>query len=366
MCLGEPDNESEDARWGTAAHWLAEQMLQTFRQRVDCDGVTAGMALIDSPAPNGVIVNNDMFDAALTYYNVIVKVVGTDVHRKAMLNVEKRVGAASLDPDAWGTSDAMFYDDTTNTLHVWDLKTGHRSVSAYENRQLVGYGQAACESIRGLEQVNPRLKLMIVQPRCYDGQGPVRSWTTTFTDLRALVNDLRYGIDCHHAGTAVVRAGDWCEYCPAIYKCPAVRDAAAHAADLSMAPVPHNPSDIALAYELEVLEAAESRLKDRKAALEAVMEARIREGAMIPGWRMTDRIGHNAWTQDPIEMGDLFGVDLRADEKPCTPAEAIRRLKKIGLDETVISAYYGKPKIGVKLVRDDISRAAQIFSSGEL
>ena len=367
MCLDEEDPDTEASMEGTAAHYVAETMLQQFKQRVDSNGIPAGEALIGQQAPNGIIIIEEMFDAALVYYLKVTEVVGTDVERKANLRIEKRVYAPSIDEEAWGTADAVFWWPNTNTLVIWDLKYGHKSVDAHENEQLVGYAQATAETFQ-IDTLNPRLCLNIVQPRCYDGKGALRQWNTCLDNIRAHVNHLRHAANLHREGKAMCRSGEWCYKCPARGKCTALTGASTVAVDYSAAPVKLNMSPVALGYELELVEKALDRLEQRHEAILAEAEKRVRGGELIPGRRMEDKLGNKKWNKevDPAMLGSLFGCDFMKPAPPKTPTQAITELRKKGLDESVISTYYHTPKAGVKLVADDGTRTKQLFSGEHL
>lgn len=368
LCFDEPDVETESAREGTAAHWVAEQMLQAYKQRTDSNGIPTGEALVGSQAPNGVIVTDEMFDAALTYYNKITKVVGTDVKRKSRLMLEQRVRAPGLDEEAWGTADAIFYDATTNTLYIWDFKYGHASVIAFENYQLLGYAEGAVHELQ-LASYCPRLDLNIVQPRCFDGAGPLRKWVVSYNDIRGYLNHMKHAIDTHKANNALVTSGSWCKDCKAGYKCPAIRQSTALAIDWSNLPIPQGMSNESLAYQLDVVEMAIKRLESRKVALDAEAERRVKEGQFVPGRRMEDTVSRDQWNKTPKEikiLGEMFHMDFLNEPKPKTPGQVKEMLRKKGIDASVISGYYSKSKTGIRMVPDDGSKARNIFSQEKI
>jgi len=365
MCKDEPDTSSEEAEEGNATHWVAQQMLETFK--LGADGHAIGQVLIGRQAPNGMIITDEMFDGALTYYNIITKTIG-DGDRQ-YLYIECRVKAGqTLDPEMWGTLDCMWFEAKGNNLYIWDFKFGHLRIAAYDNMQLVGYAIAAGETFK-YTKINPRLSLNIVQPRCYDGQGPLLNWSTTYDDLRAHVNIMKQSITDHRMNKGLVKSGAWCRECPARRKCPAILQAAAVSIDFSTTAIPVGMSNEALAYELEVIERAEARIKQRKAAIEAEAESRVRSGQLVPGRRMEDTIGHRKWSRSNAEiymLGETFGCNFHRSDEPITPAAADKLLKAKKVDATVINAYHSTSKTGVKLVADNGTRAAQIFSQEKI
>lgn len=364
LCADEPDTESDISREGSACHWLAEKMLNEYKQRIDSNGVPKGQSLIGQVADNGVVIDEDVFDAALVYYTEITSVVVD----KTKLHVESKVAAPSLDEEAFGTSDASYFDDQSNTLYVWDLKYGFKGVDAFENLQLTGYAQATCETL-GLTALSPRLSLSIVQPRCFDGKGACRTWDTNYKSLQSLVVLLRGGIVEHRSGVAEAHSGEWCLNCRGMYKCPANIAACAGAIDHSCEPTPVTMTNDSLSYELTVAMDALERLADRVAMLEVrAADVIIDKGEFLPGFRMENRMGRKKWdktNEEVIMLGELFGVDFSNPPTAVSPSKAMTELKKKGVDETVIKDYYSVPKIGLKLVKDDNSRSKQIFSNKE-
>jgi hypothetical protein len=364
MCANLPNVTSLEAEEGTAAHYVAQMMLETFK--LGGDGFPIGQSMIGRTSPNGVIITEEMFDGALTYYNVITAVVGANYSE---LMIEVRVSAHhTLDPQAFGTADAIYFERATNTLYIWDFKFGHYSVKAYGNLQLVAYAVAAGETFNFVK-IHPRLSLHIVQPRCYDGQGPVRTWTCTYDDLRADINFMEMAIVDHRMNKGLVKSGEWCRECPAAHKCPAIRQAVAVAIDYSTTPIPLNMSNEALAYEMDLIDIAEARIKQRKAAISTEAEARVRAGQLVPGRRMTETTGNRKWSipdSQVFELGLIHGLNFRTDPKPVTVAAAEALLKRKRIDGSVINQYYHKPKTGMKLIADDGSRAKQIFSQEKI
>lgn len=366
LCLNEPNPDSPSSMEGTAVHWVGEQLLLAFKD----DLVTPDpMTYVGQTAPNGVVVTEDMVDAATVYYKAVTSVVMSDIDRKKHLCIEMRVHAQSIDKEAWGTGDAIFYDKKTNTLHVWDLKYGHRSVDAYFNEQLVGYAQGYMESTNMTG--NARVSLNIVQPRCYDGKGAVRNWTTTqlHPEFKAIVAKMQDACATHNKGTAMLQSGAHCRDCLAMYKCPAILQAGSATIDYSCSPIPTEMTADAISYEATLITAAIARLTQRQTAINAVMEARIIAGEFVPGYIMEARYGRDKWDRSVKEMqmfAEMMGVNLTAPTTLITPGQAKTILKKKGIDGSVIEVYYSKPKSGMKLVPDDGYQSRNIFSGGKL
>jgi len=365
LCKDVDEPNSTESVEGTAAHHLLEQMLQGFRQRTDGDGILAGKEMVGTTAPNGFIVTSDMFDNVLVAYEDIVEIVGNDVKNKAMMKPELVVKCSHLHDQAWGTMDAGYYDPKSNTVYVWDLKYGHKVVEPEGNEQLVMYAEGLVEAL-GVGQLNPRVIMTILQPRLYDGTSPVKRWVVQYSDLQAHLNTLKHAIDVYVAGRSVCQSGSHCLHCPARTICQTHLRVAAGLVDLSEIPVTVELSDDNLANELTLVEEAIDRLKGRIDALESEAEARIKKGKIVPGWALRESYGHNAWKIDAEKVymiGDMIRVDFR-DTKPKSPLQVKKALKSKGIDESVISEYVYKPSRGLKLVKDDGSKAKAAFNNG--
>jgi hypothetical protein len=327
--------------------------------------LSLGQALVGVKADNGIIITDEMFDAALTYVNQVIKVVKDKKH----LHIEVRVDARmTIDPEAWGTADAIYYDVATNTLHIWDFKFGHASVKAIENYQLIGYAQAACETFN-YTKLNPRLVLCIVQPRCYDGLGPVRTWETCFDNLRGYINQMRHQITKYRMRETTLDTGEHCRDCQARYLCPASQQAAANGIDYSTKTIAQEMTPEALAYEKTLVDIAHDRLKQRKIAIDAEVENRIRKGEFIPGFVMEEKLGSKAWKIPVSEVkliGEIFAIDVIKSETCLTPTQTIASMKAKGMDPSVLSMYYNTPTAGMRLVSNDGTKAKNIFSQEKI
>jgi len=361
LSQGIGDEDTDASRDGTAAHWVGEQMLESFR------GSTKRSAdFVGQPAPNGVIVTEEMYEAAYLYVHDILTVCNeTGLLRE--LHVEERLTMPEIHEQCWGTPDCWTFDVQTMTMYVWDFKFGHSSVIAYENWQMICYALGALRKVTNNQPLGEHgitVVMRIVQPRCYDSLGPVREWKVAATALRGYVNQLSVAALKVFDPAVQCTTGNHCKNCDGAVHCPAIRNATAAIVDHSGNAIPEMPDDNALAYELSVLADAQLLLKQRKQALEVEAEHRLRNGGKLPGWHMEQGYGHNKWLYPDAEvlaMGQLMGVDLLADPVPLAPAKACAKLKKNNVDASVISSYYAKPTTSMKLKADDGETARIAF-----
>lgn len=133
--------------------------------------------------------------------------------------------------DCWGTVDCVMVCYATREVWIIDLKTGHQRVSAEANPQLLIYAIGVLRQINASADTQPwKIHLQIVQPR--DEEEPIKSWTTDSDYIDGFVGRVRSAVRAAgpvgpvdepsaHLGSMPV-PGDWCEYCPAASRCPAL------------------------------------------------------------------------------------------------------------------------------------------------
>lgn len=362
MAAGIEEEETADAREGTAVHHVAATMLS--RMVDDRHPATAG-EYVDTHAPNGVVISEEMADAAYLYYREIMDIAGKGHLNE--LHVERKVLCQTIHEYCWGTPDATLWLQDALTLHVWDFKYGHRRVRAFENWQCMTYAVGKLDEITNGQALAPspiKVIVHIVQPRCFDGLGSVDTWEIKAEELRAYMNIMSAACNEAISATPRVIAGEHCRDCPARTRCPSSLKMSTVLADYASLASPVNLSTEAMAYELRVLKHAADLLDHRISALETELTGKAKGGESIPGWRLENTFGRAQWTvppKDVFSIGDLMGVNLRQEEKPITPNQAKTALKKANVDPSVITGYYQSLPSGAKLVEDDGTRARLIF-----
>lgn len=342
-----PDlGDGEEAREGTAAHWVA----------LDCMGKPPALAVL---APNGYPVDRAMLEGA--------QMLGEDIaatraaNPAGTLHIEQRVKAhKSIHPDNDGTPDS--YLIAPRKLFVWDYKYGHKYVPVTRNWQTANYIAAIAEThnIPVGDLLKWTVSVTIVQPRCYHADGPVREWRPTGRELVDMINSLRTAAYAATAPDAPCRTGEHCYKCSAAFDCEAHLRSGQTAVEMVGTQQPLNMSPAALALWKTQVDAAMARLKSVSDATDERILGQLRAGQRVPGFG----IGHTSplerW-KDPTAaaaMGDLFGVDLRKPNPSLiTPKAAV----KLGIDRDVITQYAETPQGAQKLVRVDGDKALAVF-----
>lgn len=369
MTAGVVEPETDEIREGTAAHWVGQQMLLSRR-----DGAYPYRIHLEdylgATAPNGVIITDEMFDAALAYYKAVMEIAGNGLIQQ--MRIEECIAITTIHKLCWGTPDCWIWDQKTNTLYVFDFKYGHHSVVAYENYQLMAYSVGILDYLTNGNGLSNTLGIQVVnivsQPRCYDGRGPVRTHRYMNHDLRPYVNIMSQACAASEKEDAVVRSGSHCIGCPARHFCPSALGSVSKIIDYVSSPIPVNPTNEGLAFELMLIETAEKLLKYRKEAIEQEALRRLHDGKVIPGYYLEPGYTHNKWLVDDqtvISTGKLLGVEF---SKPgmCTPAQAKQLLERKHIDGSVIDSLMGKQQTSMKLTRESNVRAREIFSQGKI
>lgn len=353
-----PDYESQDSKDGTASHWIASSVLDSYGPH---SNVIIPGAMVGWTAPNGVVITQEMADCAEIYVNDVLKVV-QNTGTLSVLAIEQRVHIPRVHVENWGTFDASVFNAAALTLYVWDYKYGHRYVKPFENWQVINYAIGLIDNLPpDLDRSTITVAIRIVQPRSYKSDGPVREWRIKASDLlRDYAHVLTTAANAAMSQDATFTTGEHCQDCKARHACPGAQEAAMCAIDVAgisggLVDLPPH----ALGLELALLKRAEKAIKARITGHEIHLEQLLKNGNVVPGWILGPSQGRQTWNKPATEvlaLGDLMQVDLRKDTL-CTPKQAISR----GVDESIINAY-SITKNTMKITQDDGSKARQAFT----
>jgi hypothetical protein len=209
LSAGIIDEESDHAAIGTAAHALGEMCLTSDTDAWEHLGWTHG----------GWATDKHMADAVQQYLDKI-----RELHpdrNQSNFFVERGFHCPSIHELFYGTSDAIFIDEPTRTLHVHDYKNGAGIVvEVKENPQGMYYACGALEEL-GLWGAIERVVIHIHQPNGFHFDGPHRTWELSTLDLfRWLWDVLRPAMD-HAMVSRDTKSGEHCRFCPArSHACP--------------------------------------------------------------------------------------------------------------------------------------------------
>lgn len=338
----EPSPESLE---GTAAHWVAQQMIE---------GATPAPGV---RAPNGVTVTAEMIEGGEILRDDVLAVA-----QGAPVQMEHRVHAKRVHPTQnWGTLDCRVAQGPR--LTIWDYKFGHRAVDAFENWQLINYAAGWLDELGGSDLLYT-FDLRVVQPRAYRREGPAQSWVVNASELRGYINRLNSAAEWALVPKPPASPGaSRCRDCKGRHACEALQRAAGAAGDRGKHHLPLDLPDAALGLELrnltEDLKLIEARVDGLR---EEALARATRQGRMIPHWKAQTKYGRLTWNvsaDEVLAVGALMGKDLAAPPSPITPAQA----KKAGVPEAVVNLYTHRPSGGAELVPDDDKLARLTFGS---
>ncbi len=338
-----PEDDGPEARQGTAAHWYVTEAVQ------------GRVWPVGTITPNGVPIDEEMVECGESFIEHAATLGQPQfVERKLTMH-------ETIHPANEGTPDLVYVDWGLHRVDVVDYKYGHRGVNPFRHEQLVNYLAGVFEADQLDRDVTKgwTINLTIVQPRNYNGSGPVRTWSTLGHIAWREIDKLREAAHAAYQSDALTKSGPWCRDCTARHACPALRATGEYVLDLAGESVPQELDDAAVGLMLAHIDQGQARLDALRSGLEAVAMGRIRSGRRVPGWGPKQGEGREAWTipaAQVIALGENMGVTL-AKEAIVTPGQA----RKAGLDPDLVAAFATKPPGPVKLVRVDDSTAARAF-----
>ena len=342
--------EGEEAREGTAAHELGEGMIRDqttfFREFA-----------VGTSASNGVGITDDIYESAVTYAKDVLEVVAKT---GAEPQVENRVHAPHIHAESWGTPDT--YLAPVSCLIIWDFKHGHEKVEAFENWQAINYFHGIINELGMAPDATARLEveIRIVQPRVYHRDGVIRTWKTTGANLLALGEHLKRGAAAGLSDNPPTLSGPYCKHCPGRHACSAALEGGVALYEAASHWLPAELSPQALGAQLSIVKRARKQLEYLESGYEAQVNSLVRSGTMIPGWTVEPQYGQEKWDKpidEVIQLGDILRHDLRKPPQATTPNAA----RKLGIDESVITAYSSKRRDGIVVVPDNGDKAREIF-----
>lgn len=245
--------------------------------------------------------DEEEIEAVTTYTDFVQDLAET---KGVKLFVEQRFDLSKYYPNLYGTADAVIYHAEMRKLVVIDYKHGAGiPVEVTENSQLMYYGLGA---LHMLGKPVDSIELVIVQPRCFHSDGPIRRWTTTPARMMEFIADLIDDAKLTEDKNAVLNPGDWCRFCPAqAMHCPAVREKS-----LALA---KNEFSSLESYDPKKLSETLDMLPTIEAWIKAVREFSYREaehGRIPPGWKLVAKRANRKWAKEykSDELARDFGL----------------------------------------------------------
>lgn len=331
MEAGEPDQSSEYADEGSAAHFVASVCLTAGTEPAEYQGrlvevLPDSQRWTESTTGNVFRVDAEMV-AALDNYLSVVR--GYAEHGGELM-VEQKLPIDHItgEPGAQGTSDAVIL--LPDEIVVVDLKYGRGTpVSAVENDQLRMYALGALEAFGAFGDYRT-VRMVISQPRASE---TVSEWSCSVADL------VKWGDEVAKpaASTALIayryrdnwigRSGqdqyltpgdEQCRWCKAKAKCPKLAEKVlevAGADDFDDMPEALGAVELltpeALAAKASACDLLESWIK----AIRGRVEKELFAGVTVPGWKLVQgKRGNRQWGDETEAEETLKSMRLKHDE----------------------------------------------------
>lgn len=325
FAMAPPEEQSDPAREGTCAAWVAEMVLKGT--------VSSCNDLVDQAHDNGWVVDALMARHVQRYVDILHERGGEiDAERKVRLN-DKIAGT----PDAF----AVLND---GHLFVDDLKYGYEIVDV-TSPQVVIYAGALVRYLSARGKTISKVTLGIYQPRSYHPMGHHRQRSVWPEELMREVRVIEQAAELAHSDYAIATPGSHCRRCSGAAYCSAVTHEVYQAYARMLIGEQRQMTPAEMAEELAFLDTAEAMFKARRDSVHAEAEARISRGERIPGWMRESGCGHRRWKTSADNIQAVTGQDPRDMSKMITPAEMERR----GVPAEIISALTETPRTKAKL-----------------
>ena len=311
---GLPNKSSNDALWGTACHYISEQVLLGL--------VESQSSYLDKPLSldgSEVTVDQEMIDCSKVYTDFVQHLVETT---GGYLFVEQRVDyrrwlAEGIDDDdGFGTSDAVIVVPDQKELIIVDLKGGAGvEVEATGNPQMRLYALGAFNEHSMFADFET-VRMVIVQPR----KGGIKEEVISIDELLKFGELVRWhsqqiadGLKSGQPLTACV-SEEGCQWCKAKANCPDLQ------ADV-LATVFGDFDDLTTAQpitptsdRLPIIWMKRDMIRGFMSAIEERMLEETRAGAFPDFKVVAGRRGNRAWRDEQEAESTLKGMRLKQDE----------------------------------------------------
>ena len=338
-----PTPQSDDAREGNAAHWLATGALTG--KITDLDEWT------ERKAPNGVYLTAEIVEAVRWYVEGVSK-HGAGSRRFVETDMTAWNGDRSI---TIGCRPDHLFDDGAQygrRIYIDDFKYGWRIVEVESNWTLIAH---ACAYIADkVIDHDTMFEFRIWQPRPYHPAGKCRPWIVSAAHLMALREHM---FNTLATNWTTLTTGPYCYKCPARSNCPAIRKASMSLLDTVEQAIPDDMTLDDLSLMMDALTVADHTLKQYKEAIAERITDAIGRGNVVRNYRLEPYEGALDW----VDGIDETALRLLAKGKPVSkPAPLLTptQLKKAIPPSVLATITYRKPG-GLSLKRRDTDQMAQ-------
>ena len=352
-----PDESSEYALEGTAAHDLAERALIEGKPTA----YYVGQYYVDEDTGKKVKFDEDMAFNVNTYIEEINAI--RLQYPESMCYVERRFDLGWLDKDIKGSNDCMIYVPSLKWLIVFDLKYGQGIVVEPEwNTQAMIYALGASHDLQKEGFEVDKVSIGIIQPRAEHLDGPVRYWHTTYKELNHWgATTLKNGANATRKPNPELHTGGHCRFCRAAGICPEqVRDiTTATGIDpvtLSLPDINSMPND-----KLVKIMEMSSVISNWASKVASAVKFKLENGEHIEGYKLVAGRATRKWVAPELAEQKLIGIlgnDIYKTTLLTVP-QMEKVLKKRKLDHnTLLTGLYDKKSTTTSVVPESDKRPA--------
>lgn len=342
-----PQDDSPEGIEGTAAHWVAWEVLAN------------NFHAPGAKTPNGVIVTDEMVEGGRLVADTINdRLRWTDGNK----HIEEKLSIPYV-PGCFGTPDFWAFNPSNLHIEIVDYKFGHRFVDEFFNPQGLLYMTGIIEGIMHGQPVGSdwTVSFTVVQPRCFYKGISVRTHSFHYRDARPYLQKLWDMSLQAIRPEPTATTNEYCGDCPGRHACSALQQAAYSDVEFSNRRTPIMLSPVAAALELRMLMRALDRIQARVDGLKEQTIQNIRAGRQVNYFRAELGFGRQQWTipdSQVVSLGKLYGQNL-ATPGVLTPKQAITA----GVDSEIVKANSFVPSTGFKLIAENPLDAPRTFGT---
>lgn len=360
LSAGWSDEESDHATVGTAAHALAAHCLKTGVEpwRLIGHAILAGTEdIVELKEPVDLIytvIDKEMAEAVTTYVSYINR--RFPERNQSNFWVERKFHCPTIHKLFFGTSDASGLPEPRK-LVVADYKHGAGIVvEAEDNVQLKYYACGVLETLGMWDDVD-EVELVIVQPRAWHFDGPIRRWTISTSTLVKWLEDELIPAMNNALVSRNTKSGEHCRFCPARQAaCPQIMADVKEMEELMRTIGEDGKGAGKLTGEqlARFLDLGEVFKIARTAALKTAT-VRVQNGHAVPGWKLA-KARSNREFKDGAEAAAKkeFGEQAYTTPELKSPSQ----IEELPGGEGFCARWAHKPDKGETLVKIDDARPA--------
>ena len=298
-------------------------------------------------------VSGDELDAIQTYLDFCRPIMENSMGWQ----VEQMFSDPKVHADFKGFVD--FYNVDVELLTIVDYKHGEGIVvEPANNAQLLYYAY-------GIMRLYPhvdRVRLVIVQPRAYHNEGPIREWEVTAEYVREWAEGVMIPAMNRASVEETFVPGEWCRFCPAKLYCPVLTALFQAAATANTKSVPHM-DDNRLGHEFQLVAAVKFYIK----ALEERVFDRLQNGHDVNGFKLVNKQSKRVFKEGAAdEFKNKFGALAMEPAELKSPAQ-MAKINAAAKEMVKSWAYFPDIGLTVAPLLDSrpairIEKATEVFS----